>query len=418
MDTGTRLGAMHLRFFAKQGPGTTKGKRVPVYFALFSAGLIIFIAAMVRYQFVFMRYHFEYYFQAAKWHLNVECAAPFSEPPTKGDIYPDADWQELISKQLKKIPDRWVVSKHHVGFGLCNRILNSVSALLLAMATNRTLWIEWERQEAVYITSNEFAGMSSYDDLFESPFHDIRFRPPSELIENATKVQDCFMEKLRFSSDLNKEYDHKVIRIDKGEWWGGLLFHNRAYSQTVFKGLKPMEGFPILFRAMFSLRPPHVKPEKCSWMIQYRTIWPPPRYTAPIESFLACAVEKGMTPEDYHTTWIVADDPAAMIAHASPAARRVLSTMNLPADNVTCRGPCGDRQAMETMYRLSRCRNAVLTLGSSFGSCISSLAGAPRQYRVSHYGECLPMSAAEGPVDINTYSRNGNIATYLSQLPD
>jgi hypothetical protein len=287
----------------------------------------------------------------------------------------------------------------------------------LAMATNRTLWIEWEQQEPEQITANEFAGMSSFDDLFISDFHDRRFRPPTHLIENATVAHDCFLERLRFSSDLNKDYNTNSIRIDSGEWWGGLLFRNRAYANTVFKGLKPMQGFPVLFRSMFALHPPHVEPEECSWLIQYRTIWLPPRYTAPIDSFLACARAKGMTPDDYRTTWIIADEPGALLQGASPEAARVLAAMNLPKERATCRGPCGDRHAMETMYRLSRCRNAVLTLGSSFGSCIANLAAAPRQFRVSHYGECLA-PATEGPVDTNTYSRHGNIATYLTKMHD
>jgi hypothetical protein len=72
---------------------------------------------------------------------------------------------------------------------------------------------------------------------------------------------------------------------------------------------------------------------------------------------------------------------------------------------------------METMYRLSRCQSAVLTFGSSFGACIANLAAAPRQFRVSHFGDCLP-GATDGLVDVNTYSRHGNIATYLTQMED
>ncbi len=70
---------------------------------------------------------------------------------------------------------------------------------------------------------------------------------------------------------------------------------------------------------------------------------------------------------------------------------------------------------METMYRMSRCGNAVLTLGSSFGLCIANLAATTRQFRVSHYGECLA-PATEGPID--AYSRHGNIATFLAELRD
>lgn len=375
------------------------------------------IVMMLQYQYAYLRYHYEYAFQAVKWHLSSKCPRPTSTKSIfpESQNTPSANWNDLINHQLQKNPDRWVVFKPPVSLGLCNRILNSISAMLLAIATNRTLWLEWEQQERLFISSNEFAGMSSYEDLFSSQFHDYRFRPPSRLIENATEVVDCIAEKMLFIPDLNQVYNQQVIRVDTGDWWGSLLFHNPAYASTVFKGLKPMDGFPLLFRAMFTLRPPLVKPEPCSWMIQYRVVWTPPRLTAPIETFLACAKNKGMTPADYSTTWIVTDDPAAMLEQASPEAARVLTAMNMPKER-TCRGPCGDRQAMETMHRLSRCRNAVLTLGSSFGSCIASLAKTPRQFRVSQFGDCLPLDVSDGPLDINSYSRHGNIATYLARI--
>ncbi len=391
-----------------------KFQRALLYFIIACLIIAASIALMIRYQFLFMRYHFEYYFEAVKWSLNTECSRARSVTEST-DHYPNAEWGELIARQLATVSDRWVVSKPPVGLGLCNRILNTLSCLLLAMATNRTLWVEWEEQETEQITSNEIAGMSSFDDLFESALHDRRFRPPTQLIENATMLHNCFHDNLRFSADLNNDYTATSIRIDSGEWWGGLLLRNKAYTNTIFKGLNPIEGFPILFRSMFSLHPPHVQPVECSWMIQYRTIWTPPRYTAPIQSFLDCARARGMTPDDYRTTYIVTDDITALLQGASPEGLRVLTAMNLPEERATCRGPCGDRHAMETMYRLSHCRNAVLTFGSSFGSCIANLAATPRQFRVSHYGDCLP---TDGPVDINTYSRHGNIATYLTHLPD
>lgn len=398
------------------------GKQALMCAAAFCIGASLLVSFLVQYQFLLMRYHFEYAFQAIKWHLSLQCsdARTAAMPTKKGYDNPrntPTNWSALLSKQLQTAArDRWVVSKYPVGLGLCNRILNSISALLLAMATNRTLWLEWEQQEQVPITSNEFAGMSAYDDLFISPFHDRRLRPPSGVIENATRIGDCLLDQMRFA-DVGRAYaQHQAVRIDGGDWWGSLLLRNPAYANTVFKGLKVVDGFPLLFRAMFTLHPPSVEPESaCSWMIQYRTVWPPPRYTAPIDVFLACAEKHGMTRADYGSTWIVTDNPAAMVQQASPRAARILEAMNVPEEG-TCRGPCGDRQAMETMYRLSRCRNAVLTLGSSFGACISSLAGIRRQFRVSHYGECIPFPTDDGPLDANSYSRNGNLATFMAQL--
>ena len=398
------------------------GKQALMYAAAFCIGVSLLVAFLVQFQFLFMRYHFEYTFQAIKWHMSSQCLhAHKATSPTKNDFdnprNTATNWSTLLSNQLQAAaPDRWVLSKYPVGLGLCNRILNSISALLLAMATNRTLWLEWEQQAEVFITSNEFAGMSGYDDLFISPFHDRRLRPPSGVIENATRIQDCLLDQMRFA-DLGQTYaQHQAVRVDGGDWWGSLLLHNPLYANTIFKGLKVVDGFPLLFRAMFTLHPPSVEPEKaCNWMIQYRTVWPPPRYTAPIDVFLACAEKNGMTPADYGNTWIVTDNPSAMLQQASPKAARILEAMNVPKEG-TCRGPCGDRQAMETMYRLSRCRNAVLTLGSSFGGCIASLAGITRQFRVSHYGECIPFVADDGPLDANSYSRNGNLATFINAL--
>jgi len=380
----------------------------------------VFLTSMLQFQFPFVRYHLEYYYEAARWNLQSSCeyGKGYDKQLLQAeDHHPIAEWGGLISKQLATDSDQWVIYKPTVGLGLCNRIISSLSCLLLAMATNRKLWIEWDQHDMEQISANELAGMSSFDDLFVSDFQNSRLRPPVHIIENATDVRPCLLERLLFSSDLNKDFDAKSIMIDGGDWWGGLLFRNKAYASTVFKGLKPMQGFPVLFRSMFALHPPAVTPKRCTWMIQFRTIWTPPRYTAPIKSFLECAHAKGMTPDDYSTTWIVADDPRALLRGVDRNTFRVLNAMNLPQENKTCRGPCGDRHAMETMYSLSRCSNAVLTFGSSFGSCIANLAAAPRQFRVSHYGDCLD-AVTEDPIDINTHSRRGNIATYLAQMQD
>jgi hypothetical protein len=380
------------------------------------AVIITAVFLMLRYEFEFTRYYLEYYYEIVKWHIVPTCKYTTSKKQIHKSVTQDTSWDKLLLNQLAYTRDKWVVSTPPIGLGLCNRILHSLSALTFAMATNRSLWIEWEEQPYQYITSNEYAGMSSYDSLFVSEFHNPRFRPLPHLMESAVNLEHetCFLNRVRFSSDLNQDYNAQVLRTESGDWWAPLVIKNQA--NTMFRGLKLTDGFPLLFRAMFTLHPPTIKPEECSWMIQYRTIWPPPRYTAPIEAFLSCAMDQGLTPADYNTTWIVADDPAALMAHATPEATGIISTMNLPGPS--CRGPCGDRQALETMYRLSRCRNAVLTLGSSFGSCISSLAGAKRQFRVSGYGECLVFPTTDGPIDANTYSRKGNLKSYLAQRTD
>ena len=379
-------------------------------------GMIIAGSLTLRHQFDYTRHYLEYYYDIVKWHVIIPTCMHTTSTNHIHMVTQNTSWDTLLSNQLAYTRDRWVVSTPHVGLGLCNRILHSLSALIFAMATNRSLWIEWEEQPYQYITSNEYAGMSSYDSLFVSEFHNARFRPPPHLIEGALNVEHeiCFLNKVRYSSDLNQDYNAQVLRMEGGDWWAPLVIKNQA--NTMFKGLTLTDGFPLLFKAMFTLHPPKVEPEECSWIIQYRTIWPPPRHTAPIESFLSCARDHGLTPTDYHTTWIVADDPISLMAHATPEATRILSAMNPPRPS--CRGPCGDREALETMYRLSRCRNAVLTLGSSFGSCISSLAGASRQFRVSEHGECLAFPHTDGPIDASSYSRKGTLKTYLTQRTD
>jgi hypothetical protein len=380
-------------------------------------GMMIAGSLILRHQFELTRHYLEYYYDIVKWHIMIPTCRHATSTDHTPNVTQNTSWDTLLSNSMAYTRDRWVVSTPSVGLGLCNRILHSLSALIFAMATNRSLWIEWEEQPYQNITSNEYAGMSSYDALFVSEFHNTRFRPPPHLIEGALRIEHeaCFLNRVRFSTDLNQDYSAQVLRMEGGDWWAPLLIKNRA--NTMFKGLKLTDGFPLLFKAMFTLHPPTIIPEEqCSWMIQYRTIWPPPHYTAPIESFLSCARDHGLTPADYSTTWIVADDPAALVAHATPETATILSAMNLPGPS--CRGPCGDRQALETMYRLSRCRNAVLTLGSSYGSCISSLAGASRQFRVSGYGECLVFPPTDGPIDANSYSRKGSLKTYLAQRTD
>jgi hypothetical protein len=114
-----------------------------------------------------------------------------------------------------------------------------------------------------------------------------------------------------------------------------------------------------------------------------------------------------MTAGDYRQTWIITDDKNKLLEHASPWASRIVSMMNMPDHgNESCRGPCGDRHAMETMYKMAKCKNAVLTFGSSFGSCITSLAGIQRVYRVGRYNDCHLMRTAE-PTDVNTHIKLG-----------
>ena len=374
--------------------------------------VVIALVLLVAYQdciWIFIRYHSDAYVAIAKHKLS-NCLQ--SSPTHSTETYPNANWTELLIRQERNHTDRWVVYRPSVDLGMCNRILNSLSMLLFAMATNRTLWVEWEAHDMEYITANEFAGATSYDELFVSKLH--RNRPSTSIISTPVDEPACFIENLRFSSDLNRVFPQQVVNIHRGDWVGGVLMKNQAYANTVFKGLNAVEGFPILFRSMFTLHPPQVQPERCNWLIQYRQIWPPPYATAPFESFLRCAFAHGMTEADYNTTWVMTDDPVSMFAEASPATKAVLSRMNHPSQSHTCRGPCGDRQAMETMYRMSQCRSAVLTQSSSFGSCITSLAQVSKKLMVGRYGDCLLGNPQ--PTDANHRGSYGGLPTYLTDI--
>ncbi len=203
-------------------------------------------------------------------------------------------------------------------------------------------------------------------------------------------MDDCLFHRVAHSPDLKAEFEHQVaIKASRCDWWGGLALHNPHYSNTIFKDLNLSTGFPVIFRTLFNLRPPIPEPVECDWMIRYRYKLAAPDWNAlPIDDFIHCAVSRGMTVSNFRRTWIITDDKTQLLRHASPWARKILDRMNLLAYSESCCGPCGDRQALETMYTMSKCKNAVLTFGSSFGTCITSIAGISRIYRVGRYGDC------------------------------
>ena len=347
-------------------------------------------------------------------------------------------WESLITNHVSSKHNGWLIARHPVELGLCNRILDITSLLILAIATNRTLWIDWEEHPQYYLNEWETIGMTKFDQLFNSSsFNKPELKPPEDVLKRAKHFdKSCFIHHIAVSNDLDADllmHKEEAIISDGYDWWGGLLLKNRHYKQSHFNGLNFSTGFPILFKTLFGLAPlsssspllplpllhPVVQePVECNWVIQYRVKRPRPKWLLiPIDNFINCAKSKGMTPQDYKKTWIVTDDVNALLEHASPQSRHILSSMNLPLQNESCRGPCGDRVAVETMYKLSQCKRAVLTFGSSFGSCITSLAGIRPVYRVGRLGECDEFPSDE-PYDMNTVSKFGNTATYISSTLD
>lgn len=369
----------------------------------------------------YLYYHYGYYYEYIGYQYDtlIQCkwqAHRVTQPVVKNPSASTAmSWEGLISTHLKSEHSGWVIAKYPVDHGLCNRILDITSMLLLAIATNRTLWVEWEEQAQIRYNYIELVGMSSFKSLFNSSFLDNHSKPPNEILSTAFHLDDhCFLHQAAKSSDLNMYFMNRMaIRYHRYDFWGGLLLQNPYYSKTVFSGLNFTLLFPTMFQLVFRLNHPIPEPEECNWMIHYRYKLPAPTwYTPPIDEFLKCAITRGMEPKDYERTWIVTDDREKMMEHASPWALGIISTMNMPSEKESCRGPCGDRQAIEIMYKMAKCKHAVLSFGSSFGSCITSLAGINTIHRVGRYGDCHTRQYTE-PIDVNTRNKFGTMMTYF-----
>lgn len=368
---------------------------------------------MILFDFDLMRYFFEYFYNVMKWHVTNECSY-HSTPRDNQLIFMPSDntWESLLNKYKRDVfynPNikRWVVSNPDVGLGICNRILHSMSLFLFAIATRRKFYIQWIRQDAEYITPFEWAGASDYHELFVSEFMNNSFSG----IENITKSSDCLYERILFSRDLDAEYSD-VVRFQAGDWFGSLFFSNPYYRNTIFRGLNLSTGFPFLFRTLFTPLNHDIQIKSCSWLIQYRSIWP--RKTASIDNFVQCALQHGLTPSMYSTTFILTDDPKSMIASAKHSTtKHILQKINIP-QNKSCRGPCGDQASVRVMYEMSQCQNAVITLGSSFATCPSFLAGVKQLFKVGYLGHCIQQETKYGPVDANAFGYYGNLISYMS----
>jgi len=369
---------------------------------------------VVLWDFDFMRYFFEYFYNVVKWRITNRCS--YNESPRHGRpvfMTRNNSWESLLDKYKREVHDnqsvtKWVVSRPDVGLGICNRIHHSISMLLFAMVTRRKLRIQWTRQNAEYITNMERAGATDYNELFVSEFMNNSFSG----IENISQSYHCLYERILFSRDLDAEYSD-VVRLEGGDWWGSLFFSNLYYRHTIFRGLNLRTGYPFLFRKLFTpLNYSDIVVKPCSWLIQYRSVWD--RRTASIDAFIQCALQHGLTPSMYPTTYILTDDPERMMASARYSTTiDVLKSINIPK-NKTCRGPCGDRASVAAIYEMSQCQNAVITLGSSFATCSLYLGGVRQLFKVGYLGNCIQQDTSAGPVDANSYSYFGNILSYMS----
>jgi len=324
--------------------------------------------------------------------------------------YENNTWESLIEKYERyRDPTKFVIFVPFFWQGLCNRIMNSISVVLFAIATNRTVWIEWDSMNTTRLSENEYGGIESLHELFNVSFP---MSKPDTLEADMWLYGWCVSRIMQFSN-LHSMSDTDVIHINRFDFWGTNLMKNRRYKDTVFNGLSIHEGFPFLFKRIFALKKT-VEPKQCSWMFHYRTIWPPPFHTAPFDDFIKCANVSGFSSEDYSTSHVISDNPSMIWERSSATTRNILSQMNLPRTRLTCRGKCGDLKSMETMYRLSGCKNAIVSLGSSFGACIAGLAQVQNWYRVGHDGVCRRVE--HGLVDANCNARDGCLSTYLANL--
>lgn len=302
---------------------------------------------------------------------------------------------ESLSPVNKRRP-RWIVVPIDPAAGMCNRIMNLLSALLVAIATRRTLLFDWDHIPPKQWHTEQI-GHSGYTQTFGSSPLAFSYREALEYLglTHETVKQDSididwgnqdFLVNSR-TRDLDMVYPQSVLFIQRFDWWGPLLLANRHYANTVFKGVRSDEAFSALFRFLFP--PSEPQPSKpCSFFVQVRRNWE--RQTASLEQFVNCAAEHSLH----------ADASAFLLSDTNESPK---GTGLIPVDTSYCRNgePDCDRRTVQTMYQLAECRHgAVLTATSSFGACIAGLGRIPRVLRVTDTGECHLLKQSDPALDV------------------
>lgn len=299
---------------------------------------------------------------------------------------------ELLSMQIarQKAPlepeskQRWVIAVFDRHDGLCNRMMNAVSCLAFAMLTGRRFWIDWKSLPVTKINEQEDMGVEAYDDLFISELSGPE--PSYSLQRNAVHIskfpffeRSGFLRPMMFAHDLNAVFPYQVISIRRYDFWGALLLAD--YGQAIFG---------VMFRALFTLKGDEPPKEQCSWLLQRRTKWtrfaPPP-----VSQYVQCAQSHNSS--DMDNIWLLTD---------AESDENIESGVKLVEPNILhVRGKGGDRISVESMYRMSECKNAVLTATSTFGACVAALAGTGSQYEIYEDGHCGALRFVD-PVDRGT----------------
>lgn len=308
-----------------------------------------------------------------------------------------------LSPVNRKRP-RWIVVPTEPAAGMCNRAMNLVSALLLAIATRRALLFDWDQVPARqwYAEQTEHIGHSGYETTFGPPR--IMFSYTKALqyygwadsdARNGAAVLDWhhrdFLEHLR-NRDMDQAYPQSVLFIQRFDWWGPLLLANPIY-QSLFAGTTRSEAFAVLFRFLFPLKPDDVLAVElqpsCDWFIQIRRKWE--RKTATLNQFVQCAQNHGLS--SANRAYLLSD------TSESPQDSGLVSF----DEGAYCRdgSPDCDRRTLRTMYTLARCtEGAVLTATSTFGACIAGLGRIPLVARVTGTGGCQTLFTSDPALDV------------------
>lgn len=315
-----------------------------------------------------------------------------------------------LSPVHRKRP-RWIVVPTEPAAGMCNRAMNLASALLLALATRRTLLFDWDHIPARqwYAEQTEQIGHSGYSETFGAPR--IMFSYSKALRYYGWSDADAkngaisidwrhrdFLDNLR-NADMDRAYPQSVVFVQRFDWWAPLLLANPLY-QSLFASTSRQEAFATLFRFLFPLKQADARivesKPTCEWFVQIRRKWE--RKTAALSQFVECAMSHGYDPKssnrDRSVSYLLSD------TSESPQASGLVS---VDAESAYCRdaSPGCDRHTLRTMYTLARCtEGAILTATSTFGACIAGLGRVPRLARVTASGSCQGLTTSDPALDV------------------